>query len=240
MTNVDTCGVCGRTILKGERTRAYLTAEGDRRGVCELCRSRAETAGWIWEDAAGERPTSPQRPRRRRTPLSGLLRGLADRSREESNGDTNATTDEGEDPSPSPTTARSPDPAAPGAGVGRAGAPEAPMSRQERAVARFNRSEHARTVAGLRRTLGPPSVSVGNAAGAPGEVRITVAWELSWYQWGVDLRDEDRPVHEIDKGHEVNELDRPAREWNAHAAEDGNLRLGAAPLAQGEPAGAES
>jgi hypothetical protein len=239
VTNVDTCAVCGRTILKGERTRAYLTAEGERRSVCELCRERAETAGWVWEEAAGERTLEPQRQRRRRTPLTALLRGRFERQ-QGANGEASAPSDAEGDAEDGTPPRRSPDPAAPGAGVGRSGVPEAPMSRLERAVARFNRSDHARTVAGLTRTLGPPSVSIGTAAGSPGEVRITVAWELSWYQWGVDLREEDRPVHDINKGHEVNELDGPAREWNAHADEDGSLRLGAAPLAKGEPAGAES
>jgi hypothetical protein len=94
-------------------------------------------------------------------------------------------------------------------------------------VARFNTSQEARTVAGLMRTLGQPWISVGIAAGSPSEVRITVAWELSWYQWGVDLRDELRPVYQISKGQELEELDGPAREWNASAREGGQLTLGA-------------
>jgi hypothetical protein len=97
--------------------------------------------------------------------------------------------------------------------------------RLEDAVDRFNESGSARTVAGLTRTLGRPRVSVGAAAGSPDEVRITVAWELSWYQWGVDLRDEGRPVHSIDKGHEIGELDNSARQWNAVAGEDGQIRI---------------
>ena len=56
-------------------------------------------------------------------------------------------------------------------------------------------------------------------------MRITVAWELSWYQWGVDLRDEGRPVHAIDKGHEIGELDNSARQWNAVADDDGQIRV---------------
>jgi len=95
----------------------------------------------------------------------------------------------------------------------------------ERAVARFNSSEAERTVAGLTRTLGTPTASIGHAAGAPDEVRITVAWELSWYQWGVDIGDELRPVFQIDKGSEVDQLDPAARQWNAFVAEDGRLGL---------------
>ncbi|HEX5525793.1 MAG TPA: hypothetical protein VFX44_01185 [Solirubrobacterales bacterium] len=93
----------------------------------------------------------------------------------------------------------------------------------ERAVARFNSSEAGRTVAGLTRTLGTPWVSVGAAAGRSDEVRITVAWELSWYQWGVDIGDELRPVFELDKGREIDQLDAPAKQWNAAIGEDGKL-----------------
>lgn len=125
------------------------------------------------------------------------------------------------------------DPAAPGANVGRRREPEpaeaaAPVEGPlERAASRFNSSPQSRTVAGLIRTLGLPWVSIGAAAGSPGEVRITVAWELGWYQWGVDLGDELRPVVQLDKGAEVEQLDGPARQWNARADVDGRLAVGA-------------
>ena len=65
---------------------------------------------------------------------------------------------------------------------------------------------------------------VGASAGAADEVRVTVAWELTWYQWGVDLGDELRPVYELNKGFEVEEIDAPARQWNASAT-DGRIVL---------------
>ncbi len=99
--------------------------------------------------------------------------------------------------------------------------------RFERAVARFNASEAARTVAGLTRTLGPPRVSIGAAAGSPSQVRVTVAWELGWYQWCVDLGDEPRPVFQLGRGDEIDQLDGSARQWNASAGADGRLALGA-------------
>ena len=99
----------------------------------------------------------------------------------------------------------------------------------ERAVARFNASEAGHAVAGLTRTLGRPRASVGAAAGAPDEVRVTVAWELSWYQWGVDVGDGLRPVFELGKGGEIAQLDPAARQWNAVVAEDGRLSLGREP-----------
>lgn len=169
MSGEGTCGICGRTILAGERTRTYVSPKGGPRPVCALCHRQAERRGWA-------------------------------------------------------------DPAAPGANVGWRLEPEvveSPRSRLERAAARFNQSDAARTVAGLTRTLGEPWVSIGSAAGSPSEVRITVAWELAWYQWGVDLADERRAVHQLDKGGELDQLDGSARQWNARAGPGGNLSLGA-------------
>jgi len=240
----ECCGVCGRTILYGERIRVYLVPAGDRRTVCELCRDRAERVGWVWEEMAGERPLTPAR---KRGALTTLLRG---RRRKRGEGDVlvasaeagEVAVAEGEEEEPEaegPTARRaSPDPAAPGATVGRVHPTErSPQSRLETAVEAFNGSGAARTVAGLIRSLGAPWVSVGTAAGSPSEVRITVAWELSWYQWGVDLSSELLPVRQLDKGHEVDQLDGSARQWNATAAADGGLALGTPSASAGGPAG---
>src|SRR6188474_2018905 len=118
------------------------------------------------------------------------------------------------------------DPAAPGANVGRRRIHA--DGRLEQAVARFGASDAARTAAGLTRSLGRPKVSVGAAAGLSSVVRITIAWELCWYQWGVDLGDAQRPVFEIAKGTEVAQLDSSARQWNANASEDGQIAIGGA------------
>jgi hypothetical protein len=108
----------------------------------------------------------------------------------------------------------------------------------ERALTRFNASDAARMVAGLMRTLGEPWVSIGAAAGSAEKVRVTVAWELSWYQWGVDLGDELQPVQRLGKGEELDQLDRSARQWNATAVAGGQLVLGApARPRRGEPVG---
>jgi hypothetical protein len=115
------------------------------------------------------------------------------------------------------------DPAARGARAERGGAEASPLSRFERAAARFNASEAGHTVAGLVRTLGDPRVSVGASAGAAEEVRVTVAWELSWYQWGVDLGDDGRAVFELGKGREIAEIDAAARQWNASTIEGGRI-----------------
>jgi hypothetical protein len=134
-------------------------------------------------------------------------------------------------PVPEPEPAPRPDPAGPGMRsrsrpLDDEEADLSPISRFERAILRFNVSEAGRTVAGLTRTLGPPSVSVGASASGPRDVRITVAWELTWYQWGVDLGDELRPVFQIAKGYEISELDPSARQWNATAVEGGRVVMG--------------
>jgi hypothetical protein len=116
------------------------------------------------------------------------------------------------------------DPAAPGANVGRRRVPS--QGRLEQAVATFNESDATRTVAGLCRSLGQPTVSVGASAGSASAVRITVAWELCWYQWGVDASAEGQPVFQLANGGEVDELDRSARHWNAAVEGDGCLTLG--------------
>jgi hypothetical protein len=205
MSAEATCAICGRTILAGERIHGFVDG-GEERSVCELCVARAERLGW--------RPAGEPEPER---PAGGhegrwRLRGLLHR-RERRPGA----------PVPSP-------PAAEPAPSQRKLRPLPPVDADapspfERAVARFNSSDVGRTAAGLTRTLGKPHASVGAAAGRPGEVRITVAWELSWYQWGVDIGDELRPVFQIDKGREIDELDPAARQWNASVDEDGRLAL---------------
>jgi hypothetical protein len=116
------------------------------------------------------------------------------------------------------------DPAAPGANIRRRQL-DSSSARLERAVEFFNASQAGRTAVGLTRSLGAPRVSVGAAAGASAQVRITVAWELCWYQWAVDGVGR---VVEIGMGEDVEQLDRSARHWNAGVGEGGQLVFGAA------------
>ena len=92
------------------------------------------------------------------------------------------------------------------------------------AVELFNSSEECRKVAGLIRSLGEPKAAV-----RPDPSRqialVTVAWELSWYQWEVTDSSHREPVREVAKGTDVAELSEDARAWNAAVAEDGRLRL---------------
>jgi len=207
---VTACAICGRTILAGERVHGYLNA-GEERAVCELCVARVERLGWR---KAGE--PEPERPQGHEG--RGRLRGLLRRRPRRPGAPAAAPPGPQADPA-EPRRARS---------VPSLDA-DAPTP-FERAVARFNSSEAGRTVAGLTRTLGAPWVSLGASAGAPDEVRVTVAWELSWYQWGVDIGDELRPVFQLGKGGELDQLDPAAKQWNGLVGEDGRLRL------SGEPA----
>lgn len=198
-----TCAVCGRTILLGERVHGFVGGD-EERAVCELCIPRAEQLGWR---PAGE--PEPEREQGRDHEGRGRLRGLFHRRARRPG-------------APSPASRRRPIPAP---------VDENGFTPFQRAAARFNSSEAGRTVAGLVRTLGPPRASVGASAGAPDEIRITVAWELSWYQWGVDIADELRPVFTLDKGSEIDQLDAAAQQWNAAVGEDGKLRLSSEPAA---------
>jgi len=71
-------------------------------------------------------------------------------------------------------------------------------------------------------------VSIGAAAGLAGQVRITVVWDLCWYQWGVDLGEGQESVFEIARGEDIELLDRSARHWNAAVGEGAQIVFGSA------------
>src|ERR687897_440940 len=122
----------------------------------------------------------------------------------------------------------------PGSSERRPGSSETPERRIRRALDRFNSSEHRRTVAGLTRSLGNPRVAAITPAEAPDQVRLTVAWDLPWYQWEVELSEEETAVHSLGTGKEVSELGAADRAWNAWAGDDGRLQLGASGNGDGE------
>jgi hypothetical protein len=212
------CDVCGRHMLPGEHTREYLTPQRERRAVCDLCRTKAQRAGWVRADRAPEPSPDEQgdeKPRRRLRfrPRISLVRNPP-RGEEGDGGE------DGEE--------RARDRREPSRGGGRRrrrGAAETPERRIRRAIDRFNRSEHRRTVAGLTRSLGSPRVAAITPADSPDQVRLTVAWDLSWYQWEVELSEREIAVHSLGTGTEMSELGPADRAWNARAGEDGRLQL---------------
>ncbi len=58
------------------------------------------------------------------------------------------------------------------------------------AIEVFNSSEHRRTVAGVARSLGAPTVSILPNEEHLSRVDIVASWELCWYRYEVDLSDE--------------------------------------------------
>lgn len=86
----------------------------------------------------------------------------------------------------------------------------------------FNSSAHRRTVAGVAKSLGSPRASIVPLSGVSGEMVVTVAWEISWYQYRV-LPDAAQPVRLVERGHDLEELEAGFEEWNAHLADDGRL-----------------
>jgi ribonuclease HI len=266
------CDVCSRTLLKGEQVHEYVSSQGERFGVCVLCRSRAEASGWIPAEQYGtiahEPPARARRGQALRKRLAGAAsraragrrstRGAAKREREpeptpepEQPGGPEAPAEPEADPPPelAPVAEEPPREMAPEDKAARAqrrqperpkreparetAPPQSPRPRRgpeaimRRAVESFNSSEESRKVAGLIRPLGEPQAAV-----VPNPSRqlalVTVAWELSWYQWEVGADGNDEWVREVAKGDEVSELAEEARAWNAAVSEDGRLRLRAA------------
>jgi hypothetical protein len=227
------CDVCHRTMLKGERAEPYLTPSRERRLVCTLCAPRAQEEGWIREAAAPDMPARPQRQPERR----GLLRRRRGRGTDEANGrpapageaeprrpaEGDATDPEGE-PAPLRALIRRPKPRSPRQVKA---VPTNAQLKIGRALELFNTSEHPRTVAGLARTLGPPHAGAATSSASAAEVVLTVAWELSWYQYNVDLSDGRDPVRLRGQGQELSELPSEAQDWNCAMAPDGTIALGA-------------
>src|SRR4051812_33514172 len=233
------CDICERTILKGERTEVYLAPGGQRHVVCELCTDRAYNEGWIRESAHIDMPASTRRPQERRS-LFGRMRRRRDSEPvgapvESFGGEYEPATNGGEpahDIQVEPVEATAADQLPPPSPPGRRDArhvravPTNSQVKVERALELFNSSDHVRTIGGISRTLGEPWVSANPLAEAPSEVSITVAWELSWYRYRVDLGDADDPVTLHSKGQELEELDGSMRDWNASALPDGKLAVG--------------
>lgn len=188
-----TCAICERTLLMGERAIRFSPNGGlDYVDVCPLCAETAIEYGWVREGA----PTSPTVPaeRRRRggTWLQTLL-GTRPRVVEE-------------------TVASEP--------ILRR------LSEQELAMVEaadlFNASQYRRTVGGIGKSLGEPKVSVVTLSGINAEAVVTVAWDISWYQYRVSP-DSDNPVRLEGRGHDPGQLEGAFTTWNAHMSGDGRV-----------------
>jgi hypothetical protein len=86
----------------------------------------------------------------------------------------------------------------------------------------FNASEHARTVAGVIRSLGAPYIHAGSPQ-SDTVVEVLVVWELCWYRYEVDL--EDGRVRLCGQGYEPAELGAELPAANAITDARGKLTI---------------
>jgi hypothetical protein len=177
----------------GEHAVRYAPEEGaELVDVCPLCQETALEHGWIKEGT----PTSPAivGDRRRRRRGLGELLGLGRGSA----GDTVAP--------PEPILRR--------------------LSGDEVAILEvadlFNASTYRRTVGGIAKSLGDARASIVALSGDTGAMVVTVAWDLSWYQYRVSP-DSGQAVRLERRGHELDELEESFKEWNAHVEDEGRL-----------------
>ena len=176
----------------GERSFRFTPGGEDWVDVCALCMDQADEHGWIKEGS----PTTPLVPdtvrRRRRFP--GL--GLIEQHRKVE-----------------------PDPVMPEPMLRRLSGPEQAMVE---AAELFNESAYRRTIAGIAKSLGEARVSFLPLSGVNPEVVVTVAWEISWYQYRV-VFESGQPVRLAERGYELDELEDRFQEWNGHLGPDGRL-----------------
>jgi hypothetical protein len=187
----QTCAICDRTLLVGERTTRFSADGEEFVDVCALCQEIAAEQGWL-KEGSPTTPTFEEEPRRKRFSLGAML-------------DPRRAVPE-ETIAPEPILRR--------------------LSEHERAMVEaadlFNASPYRRTVGGIAKSLGRPNVSVVPLSGVNTEVVVTVAWDISWYQYRV-LFDSAQPVRLAERGHEPKELEASFRTWNARVDEDGRV-----------------
>jgi hypothetical protein len=216
------CAVCGRSLLRGEEPEHYLH-DGKRRDVCELCTGRAEREGWIRE-AEGTQ-IGARAARDRRGLISRLRQWQRSRVQPEAEvGEPNGSL--GDELRAPPHASDDLLTAQPQGERHVHAVPTSDELKISRALELFNVSEHPRTVAGVARSLGPPAVAVLPAENSS-VVMVTVAWELCWYRYEVDLADERGGVRVADQGYELHELTDSEQVANAAADDRGVLQAAA-------------
>jgi len=219
------CAVCGRRLLPGEQAIDFVTREGERIQVCELCKPRAEAAGWLRPEEIEAAGATAGRERRRGRG-AGMLGGLLARRQPER--------ESPERPRRSPE-ARS-EREASGSDGDQAPPPAViTATTVADAIAAFNGSDHRRTVAGLTRTLGSPRATAQDHTSDGGEgVTLTIAWEITWYQWEVVASGRSHEVRESGNGDTIDQLGAADRTWNLMVAVDGTLEEKSSASATGE------
>jgi len=229
------CRVCGRTLLMGERSTGFFTTSGEGPfDVCELCVPRAHRFG-----LRPHQSTADEVGRARR---AGALHKVIDSIGAITSGKRVAAARVRRarpeiEPGGAPGIAVVAAQQAAGAAVGTrrmrrraAAAAAAPMDSFALGtvpfgsaaipvgLAAFNQSPHARTLAGLYRTLGAPRASVAPRSATDREIIITVAWEIVWYQFRV-MPD----GIEQHRGQYLSDLQSRWQRWNCAVNPDGTV-----------------
>jgi hypothetical protein len=93
----------------------------------------------------------------------------------------------------------------------------------------FNESDFRRTIAGIAKSLGEPKASIVPLSGTSSEVVLTVAWDISWYQYRVSP-DSAQPVRLAERGHDPRQLEAMFTGWNAKLTGDGRIVPDISPL----------
>lgn len=86
----------------------------------------------------------------------------------------------------------------------------------------FNESAYRRTIAGIAKSLGGARVSLLPLSGVNPEVVITVAWDISWYQYRVSP-ESPQHVRLAERGYELDDLDPRFGDWNGHLDGEGRV-----------------
>jgi hypothetical protein len=188
-----TCAVCHRTLLLGERAARYTSGSDEWVDVCALCTDTANEHGWIREGT----PTTPlvTESARRKRRFGGL-----------------ATLFETRRPEAEPVVSEP---------VLRRLSPEEQLVVEAAEI--FNESAYSRTIAGIAKSLGEARVSMIPLSGANAEIVLTIAWEISWYQYRI-IPDSSQPVRLAERGHDVSELPKKFTAWNASFDAQSRLR----------------
>ena len=186
------CAICERTLLVGERAARFAPEGTDE--FLDVCPLCQDAAvEYGWvKEGSPTSPTVPAEPRRRGLSLAAIF----ERNR------------------PAPSAPIAPEPI-----LRRLSPPEAAMVD---AAELFNASAHRRTVGGIAKSLGRPQASIVPLSGVNAESVVTVAWDISWYQYRVAM-DSAQPVRLAERGHELGDLEDSFKSWNARVEDDGRL-----------------
>ncbi len=186
------CAICERTLLLGERAVRYSANGGD--DYVDVCPLCQEIAVEDgWiKEGSPTTPTIPAERRRSRFSLATLLR---------------APKAPAEEPVASDPILRR-------------------LSEREfglvEAADLFNASQYRRTVGGIAKSLGTPRASIVPLSGVNTDSVVTVAWDISWYQYRI-TPESAQPVRLAERGHDPADLEASFTDWNANVEDDGRV-----------------